>query len=281
MTFKVNYYIIIVKKYDFREVPKIKHQSFNSIGNYSYNTMLYSDLSYPPHFHKNYEFIYVKHGSARINLGGTGFDVSEKGTVIIPPNVIHSFSVDRYSQIWIGVFSSDFIYLYAKKYGGKLFLPFFCEGYIDNYLNQSLFGADTNDIYLLKSALYALCSQCEKNAEFFSSSLNLEINTEILDYISENFSNDITLEETAGMFGYEPHYFSKLFHDLFSVNFKDMVNMLRFEKACALIEKTDDTMMNIAYESGFKSIRSFNRVFKALSGMTPREYLRERNIGRG
>ena len=56
------------------------------------------------------------------------------------------------------------------------------------------------------------------------------------------------------------------------MNFTDYINVYRFNAACAMLTETDMSMTDIAYESGFQSIRSFNSIFKKLSGVTPREY---------
>ncbi len=255
---------------------EIKHQSVNSIGNYSYNRYFYTDTDFIPHFHKNYEFIYVLTGTASVRIGDKHFKIKRSETVLIGQNTIHSFKVDKTSKIWVGVFSPDFISLFAKRNSGKIFSPFSCDESTEEFLCKNLFINGESDIYILKSALYALCSQCKKNAYVLDISQANDIGNEILNYISENYQNDINLESVSKKFGYEPHYFSKLFHDMFAVNFKDMINTLRFEKACELLEKSKLPVTEIALASGFKSIRSFNRIFKDLSGKTPKEYCKDK-----
>ncbi len=267
----------MVKSYDFKAVKNIKHQAINSNGNYSYNMYFYSNTDFTPHFHKNHEFIHVTKGFCSVKAGEKQFELLQGDTMLISPNVIHSFKVDKTSEIWIGVFSSDFISLFAKKNAGISYSPFTCDKGLDMFFNQNLFNTDVYDIYILKSALYALCSQCKKHAKVLEISETNDRSTDILTYISDNFTNDITLESTAKAFGYEPHYFSKLFHDMFSVNFRDMINSLRIEKACELLEKTDMSVTDVALNSGFKSIRSFNRIFRCLCGKTPTEYCKDKN----
>ena len=84
----------------------------------------------------------------------------------------------------------------------------------------------------------------------------------------------MTLAEIAESLGYEYCYFSRIFNKLFLMNFTDYINIYRFNAACAMLTETDMSVTDIAYESGFQSIRSFNNIFKSLSGVSPREYRR-------
>ena len=46
----------------------------------------------------------------------------------------------------------------------------------------------------------------------------------------------------------------------------------RLGKVCYLLENSDQTVLSIANDCGFGSLRSLNRNFKAKLGMTPEEY---------
>lgn len=54
--------------------------------------------------------------------------------------------------------------------------------------------------------------------------------------------------------------------------YKEYMNGLRVNKACALLEETDLTIQYIAIEAGCYEVDSFYRVFKQVMGMTPDEY---------
>ena len=56
------------------------------------------------------------------------------------------------------------------------------------------------------------------------------------------------------------------------MSFNDYVNTYRFNTASEMLITTDASITEIAYESGFQSIRSFNNTFKKLSGLSPSEY---------
>ena len=56
------------------------------------------------------------------------------------------------------------------------------------------------------------------------------------------------------------------------LSFHRYVNMRRLNYAAYLLANTDATCVSCALESGFASLRSFNRNFKKEFGITPAEY---------
>ena len=92
-------------------------------------------------------------------------------------------------------------------------------------------------------------------------------------YISEHYRENITLESMARELGYESHYISRCFHTHLSKNFKEFVNEYRIHYAKHLISSPERmTMTEIAFLSGFQSVRNFNRVYKSIEGTEPRRH---------
>ena len=60
------------------------------------------------------------------------------------------------------------------------------------------------------------------------------------------------------------------------IGFSDFINTLRVEHACELLEK-GRSITDVAFASGFSSIRSFNRLFSRNMGMTPTEFIRRKS----
>ncbi len=250
------------------------HQIDNSKSNYAYNARLYRETVYRPHFHKNFELIYCMTGTVQVVSDGVMYELLCGECVLVPPSTVHSFTVEGAGQLWIGVFSSDHVPLFAQSNSDKLYSAFRCDACVENFLAQVLFVPKVPPKYLLQAALYAVCSQCQKNGRVLYEKADAELNGSILRYIYENLEHSPSLKQVAEALGYEYHYFSALFHRCFSMNFKELLNLCRFERACELLGRRELTLAAVALESGFQSIRSFNHTFKALSGMTPTEYRR-------
>lgn len=96
--------------------------------------------------------------------------------------------------------------------------------------------------------------------------------SEILSYINENFSRDISLKEISEKFYLSYYYLSRLFKEVTGFTFVAYVNIIRVNKAKVLIEKTDQTIESISEIVGFGSQKQFVRVFKTLYGVSPSKY---------
>jgi AraC-like DNA-binding protein len=87
---------------------------------------------------------------------------------------------------------------------------------------------------------------------------------------------ELTLFKLSVQVGVPPHQLSKLVNQYGMCNFFDFVNQYR---VAALQEKIrqgqheQQTLLALALDSGFNSKASFNRVFKKMTGMTPRQYV--------
>ncbi len=248
------------------------HQVTNTKSNFNYNAYIYQNIEWTAHFHENFELIHCMNGTQIIHIGQEQYVLNQGELMLIPPNRVHFFKIDSNTLVWIGVFSADHIALFAKHNSNKLFSCFRCDECIEYYLKKVLFYQGTPDLYIRKSALYAICSECQKKAIILDEITYSHVLNRILEYISQHYRTSITLQTAAEALGYEYHYFSSLFHKYFSMNFKEFINLYRYQTACDLMIHEKYSLTEIAMESGFQSIRSFNDIFKTLSGVTPSEY---------
>ncbi len=86
---------------------------------------------------------------------------------------------------------------------------------------------------------------------------------------------NLTQADLADKIGISSHHFSEALHYGFQQNFYNFVNSYRVQEAQALMNNTeyqDAKIIAIAFDAGFKSKTSFNRVFKKHTGTTPSEY---------
>lgn len=250
----------------------IEHQITNSYGNFNNNAYIYQNCGYISHFHANYELIYALKGEISIGINGIADTLFEGEMILISPYTIHSLVAQGDSQMWVGVFSKDFIPAFFEKNKNQSFSKFFCDTDKEDFLKKYLFTKDTPEHYLHICCLYMVCDQCIKHAKLSDTASGGEFRYKVTDYISKNISDDISMIKTAEHLGYEYHYFSSLFNNCFGMNFKGFINLFRFEKACRLLSESDCDITKICTECGFGSIRNFNRIFKGFCKKTPTQY---------
>ena len=91
-------------------------------------------------------------------------------------------------------------------------------------------------------------------------------------YLEKNYSEDITLDDIANHFKYSKNYFCSYFKKVTGKTFSDYLAYFRLEKAKHLLLFSNLSHLVIAMSCGFSSIRSFNRVFKEYTNLSPSEY---------
>ena len=94
----------------------------------------------------------------------------------------------------------------------------------------------------------------------------------ICNYIAEHSAEDLTEAEVAEAAGLSRHYFSRLFARYMQTSFPSYLSAVRVRTAIRLLADEDLSITECAYNSGFQSTTTFNRVFKNMTGFSPREY---------
>lgn len=93
-----------------------------------------------------------------------------------------------------------------------------------------------------------------------------------LNYINENFGQDISLDEMSQMLGISSYYFSKLFKNETGTNFIEYLTNLRISKAKDLLDENRLSVKEIGITVGYPDPNYFSRIFKKNVGQTPSEY---------
>ena len=94
----------------------------------------------------------------------------------------------------------------------------------------------------------------------------------ILQYVTENYRRDLSLQDLADQFFMNPSYISQLFKKEVGETFTAYVARLRVAQACELLERGDSTVQDIAEKIGYRDYFYFTRLFKKLTGQTPTQY---------
>lgn len=94
----------------------------------------------------------------------------------------------------------------------------------------------------------------------------------ILAFLNENYQEQLSREQISRAVGYNESYISHIFAETMHISVPEYIHMLRVDDACNMLLQTSVPISQIAVNLGFGSIRSFNRVFRIQTGMTPREY---------
>lgn len=151
-------------------------------------------------------------------------------------------------------------------------------------------GGATSDTILKINNLYLkslqsthtiedLCFKLQESVETFTDcifnyipSRNGELIKRAIQYISQNFSLPLTLDDVAHHVHLNPAYFSTLFKQSTGSSFKEYLNMVRIEESKRLLSNTNFSVIDIAVATGFEDQSYFSKVFKKYTGLTPKQY---------
>lgn len=95
-----------------------------------------------------------------------------------------------------------------------------------------------------------------------------------ISYINSNFCYDISLDDIATVARTSKFHFMRLFKSTYNMTTWDYINIKRIDKAISLLSTTDETILNIATQCGFNNSANFNRIFKKITQLTPKQYRR-------
>ena len=93
-----------------------------------------------------------------------------------------------------------------------------------------------------------------------------------MNYIDTHLQEHLTLEKLADVAAMSVSYFSQLFKMLNGFSAWEYIMDKRIELVQALLLSTEDPVLDIAFNCGFNNTTNFNRAFKKMTGMSPREY---------
>jgi AraC-like DNA-binding protein len=105
-----------------------------------------------------------------------------------------------------------------------------------------------------------------------SQSKNIEKLVAVTNYIDSHRSEDLSVEQLAELAGFSKYHFERLFKSSMGISCYQYITKRRVMLAQELLGDTDLSVMDIALQSGFFSLSTFNRVFKDINGCSPTEF---------
>lgn len=91
-------------------------------------------------------------------------------------------------------------------------------------------------------------------------------------YISHNCTKPLTLDDISAHMGISRSYFSHLFKRYTNMTFVNFLTAERVKRAQAMFSDPNALIIDIAFDSGFSSISTFNRAFKKITGFSPSRF---------
>lgn len=100
-----------------------------------------------------------------------------------------------------------------------------------------------------------------------------------LNYIHDNYMHQFPIETLADLCHLSVTHFRRIFNSIMGTSPLDFINNTRIDQACQLLQYTDNSILDISEQVGFRSVSSFNRAFVKLMETSPREWRKKYNHG--
>ncbi len=243
-------------------------------------------VNYPPHFHDSIELIGVDRGSCKAYVDFKEYKLETGDVFIAFPHQIHSYSDEDNIRCYTFIFPSSVCPELMGLFDAKAPIDpvIRSERGTDNIFltMESLYGySKKNDRYsqlIKKGYFYVLLSTIMPMLELVDTQLqNPSAERRIINYCMKNFRQPLTLETLSKELYISRHHISHLFSSKMKIGFNEFLNQLRVKDACERLGR-GDSITKAAFDSGFSSIRTFNRAFLNEIGINPTEYVKSRAI---
>ncbi|MBC6296973.1 helix-turn-helix domain-containing protein [Listeria sp. FSL L7-1517] len=104
--------------------------------------------------------------------------------------------------------------------------------------------------------------------------------SQLLEQIQKNYSQPISLESLAEMSGISYYYLSRSFKKQVGVNFTEYLNQIRLMHASEALVSTSQSVLKVAFNSGFSNAKNFYDIFKKQYGLTPANYRKKYSLAK-
>ena len=248
----------------FQKKPKVE----NYIKKYQVGT-----YRSPTHLHSFFELYFCTRGILPINISGKDYFLQEGEAVMIFPFQLHGFSVAENGEGCLFTFESGYIESFATRFSN--YLP------KNNRFRYSIHPDTVNytdDYFSLKAFLYQMCADAVRQCEYdYAPTDSRALCEQIFALTEEHFTDGkFSLQTLSAMLSYDYAYISKYFLRKTGIRYNSYLNQRRIAYAASLLRRgLADSVTDVAFLSGYCSVRSFNRNFKDVYDKTPQAYMKE------
>ena len=249
-------------------------------------------LNYPLHLQATIEFVYVASGRLNVTVDEQTRTLQEGELAVIFPNCAHCYDTPPEVTSVRDMIVDDILLVgmqtsLAGEYADDLTLyrpehPFLSANEVPPEIPQGMRrllqqnALDSPCLPVCRAYLQLMLAllwphlQLKHSAETSFDDLAYKVSA----YIIQNYQKAFSLEDLAEELGVGKYRLSRIFSDQLHMNFNDHLNSVRISVAQNLLSSTDKPITEIIYECGFESQATFNRAFRKVCGVSPREYRR-------
>lgn len=239
--------------------------------------LINNNISIHDHYHYEAELLYIIEGEYRVRSRSQNYLLKSGDIFFTFPFDQHGYENIGKISAFIAIFPPDFTQAYSnilmteRPVSPLIDISQFHAGFGDTLVRLAGLTAHGAGEEIIGNYLTAAVGELlkvmtlEKRSKSQKNSLD-----KIIRHCIENFDDpSFSLEILSQMINLNRSTISHIMSKYIGVGFSKFVNSLRINRARELLRRDKLSITDIAYECGFESQRTFNRVFQDFTGMTP------------
>lgn len=265
----------------------------NSTDSFHIHKVDHTTEAQKPHTHEYFQIYFISKGGLEHHVENESAQLNQGDMFIIPPGTVHYISPKPNTVFYSFSFMEDFLSdtnklsksflrsLQTDRYNLKPRISVSSEEilYIENIMSHILKEFNEKPIaYNDTVGAYADLLVTLLAREYYSKqsiSNHFESNRQFVlhcvEYIEQNFTDKISLDEISKKSTMSKSSFCSLFSQITGCSFNTYLNICRIKSAVDYIEK--GYKITAVYGlCGYEDFSTFNRNFNKIMGMSPREY---------
>ena len=252
----------------------------------------------PVHWHDELEIIYIRDGSLNVNISGENYVGKTGDSYVVSPGELHFMGSDSLdADYYTFLFPLEFVSFQSNDLYEQMILEplrsrsmMFCTE-AGNHAKELcerllLLHAGEGEVRMPAKAVdlrdpeqrrESLRTQMETKAVLLAFVQCMWENgyivenhisggnvteKEMINYLRQNYTNEISLNAFGAEFHLSEKYISRYFKDHFHITLSQYVNHLRLEHAKQLLRETQLPVTEVALQSGYQNVSYFIRCFK-------------------
>lgn len=248
------------------------------------------------HFHNLTEIGICRYGDGNMYLDSDVYRYHDGTLTVIPENFPHiTVSDGENNNFW------EYIFFDLKSIVEEIFPqnPVYQSKVIESLNKTAMFMGEDNDGELTV-IINSIIEEAKNKKPYYQKKISLFLKTLVidlvrksdvqiedeqsvkgtnmaqiaaaLDYVNKNYDKPMKANELAGICSMSETHFRRIFEEYINMSPMDYVNLIRIQRACDLMKKSNDSMDMVATKCGFATTSTFNRNFKKYLDTSPYQW---------